>query len=74
MAQKRPKTRLPKPKPKHIRLEVTQDQHSKLRVMAAEKGMSMAAFVRSVMSDTLRPIIETQHVRGRVSKRCDPTD
>lgn len=34
---------------KHVRLEITDEQHARLRVMAAKAGMSMAAYARMLV-------------------------
>lgn len=41
------------PKTKPIRLDLTEAQHRKLRVMAAKDGKSMAAFCRDVIANLL---------------------
>jgi plasmid stability protein len=33
----------------HVRLELSRDQQSKLRVLAAQAGMSMAAYARAIV-------------------------
>jgi plasmid stability protein len=37
------------PGSRFVRLELTEDQHSRLRVVAAQAGLSMAAFARMVV-------------------------
>jgi plasmid stability protein len=41
-----------------IRLELSDEDHAALRVVAAKAGMSMAAYVRSLVSRHVRKEIE----------------
>jgi plasmid stability protein len=42
------------PKTKIVRLELDLDQHAKLRVVAAQHGMSMAAFARFIVEKAIK--------------------
>lgn len=52
--EKPPMPATAEPKIKPIRLDLTEDEHRALRVIAAKEGKSMAAFVR----DYVRALIE----------------
>lgn len=56
MAKSKPASKPAVPLPaetKVVRLELTLDQHSRLRVLAAQNGQSMAAFARTVIVKTI---------------------
>lgn len=42
------------PKTKAIRLDLPEDDHQALRVLAAKEGMSMAAYVRDLVLERVR--------------------
>jgi hypothetical protein len=44
------------PKTKPVRLDLEQDMHQMLRVVAAEQGKPMAVFARDVLEETVRKL------------------
>ena len=51
------------PGTKAVRLELTDEQQAKLRVMAAEAGLSMAAYARRVVIEAIEST-----TRGRANR------
>lgn len=49
----------------HVRLELDDAQHALLRVMAAQNGMSMAAYARAIVVQAIEAIPSQPTARGR---------
>jgi hypothetical protein len=52
------------PGSKFVRLQLTPEHQARLRVMAAERGMSMAAYARQIVIG----VIEAEAAKGKTKK------